>query len=219
MVAVIPVRSLRDGKTRLAAVLSPDERQALIERMLGVVVAAARAAPRAIEVAVVTPDPDAAAFAAALAPDILTLAQDAHRPGLNAAVAIGRDWAVTRGADRLATLSADLPLLTADDVARLAAEDADLVVARDRRGEGTNGLTLRLDGRGRAFRFAFGEASAGKHAAEARRLGLSLRCLDLRGTAFDLDEPDDLVALAGHSFDPATVLARPLAPCGVGAKR
>jgi 2-phospho-L-lactate guanylyltransferase len=219
MAAVIPVRSLRDGKTRLAGVLVPAERQAFIERMLGVVIAATRAAPGAIEVAVVTPDPEAAAFAATLAPDVQTLPQDADRPGLNAALAIGRDWAVARGADRLLTLSADLPLLTADDVARLAGEDADVVIARDRRGEGTNALALRLGGPGRAFRFAFGEASAGKHAAEARRLGLSLRCLDLRGTAFDLDEPDDLVALAGHSFDPATVLARPLAPCGVGAKR
>jgi 2-phospho-L-lactate/phosphoenolpyruvate guanylyltransferase len=218
--AVIPVRSLRDGKTRLAAVLPPDERQALIERMLRVVVAAVRNAPLVADLAVVTPDPAAVAFATTLAPGVRAIRQDAARPGLNAALALGRDWAVARGTARLLTLSADLPWLTPDDVDRLASAPADLALARDDRGDGTNGLALTLDARGREFRFAFGEASAWRHAAEARRLGLSLQCVDLPGTGFDLDEPADL-ALLDRDGDGAVPAAFPrtLAPCGARADR
>jgi 2-phospho-L-lactate guanylyltransferase len=209
IVAVLPVRSLRDGKTRLAPVLAPDERQRLIERMLGVVVAGTLAADVGEALGGVTPDPAAAAFATALDPRVRTLRQDDGRPGLNEALAIGREWAVALAADRLVTLSADLPLLTPDDVATLAGAAADLALARDRRGEGTNGLALTLDGRGQAFRFAFGTGSAARHAAEARRLGLSLRCVDRPGTAFDLDEPDDL----------ALWERKTLAACGAGVVR
>jgi 2-phospho-L-lactate guanylyltransferase len=217
--AVIPIRSLRGGKTRLAGALSPDERQALIERMLGVVVAATRATPLVGAVAVVTPDQAAAAFAKALEPGIETVAQDAARPGLNPALAIGRDWAVARGAERLLTLSADLPWLTPEAVGRLAATTADLAVARDRRGDGTNGLSLRLDAGGKAFRFAFGRASAWRHAAEARRLGLSLQCIDLPATGFDLDEPDDLALLTDDGIAAPAMVGWRTAPCGMGAER
>ncbi|HEU5431273.1 MAG TPA: 2-phospho-L-lactate guanylyltransferase [Thermomicrobiales bacterium] len=218
--AVIPVRSLRDGKTRLAAVLTPGERQALIERMLRVVVAAARAAPAVACLAVVTPDPAAAVFATALAPGVRAIRQPATQPGLNAALALGREWAVARGADRLLTLSADLPWLTADDVGLLAAAPADLALARDDRGDGSNGLALTLDTRGRAFRFAFGEASAWRHAAEARRLDLSLQCVDLPGTGFDLDEPADLALLDRDAIGAGpAAFPRLLAPCGARADR
>ncbi|HET7095635.1 MAG TPA: 2-phospho-L-lactate guanylyltransferase [Thermomicrobiales bacterium] len=218
--AVIPVRSLRGGKTRLSGVLTPAERQELIERMLGVVLAATLGAPRLGAVAVVTPDPAAAAFAKAWDGRVRTVAQDPGRPGLNEALAIGRDWALTCGADRLVTLSADLPMLTPDEVGRLAGVAAGLAVARDRRRAGTNGLSLALAGRGRQFRFAFGAGSARRHAAEARRLGLSLQCLDLPGTGFDLDEPDDLAALARGGIGASSTATRLApSPCGIGADR
>ncbi len=52
------------------------------------------------------------------------------------------------------------------------------------------------------FRFAYGPGSFRRHAAEARRLGLGLRVVRDRDLAFDVDIPDDLVAL-GESLQPA----------------
>ena len=42
VVAVVPVRSLRNGKTRLATVLGPEERAALLRRSGAGVIGAAR---------------------------------------------------------------------------------------------------------------------------------------------------------------------------------
>ena len=54
------------------------------------------------------------------------------------------------------------------------------------------------------FRFAYGTGSFRRHAAEARRLGLGLRVVRDRDLAFDVDVPDDLLALSGaDALEPA----------------
>ena len=55
-VAVVPVRSLSEGKSRLADVLSPRRRAALIESMLARVLASLRAAKNIDRIIVVSPD-------------------------------------------------------------------------------------------------------------------------------------------------------------------
>src|SRR5690606_8459290 len=68
--------------------------------------------------------------------------QPADRPGLDAAVELGREiaWedAAAQGTVRLRVAHGDLAGRTAADGAALLAEDAPVVVATDRRGAGTN---------------------------------------------------------------------------------
>ncbi|HEY7030886.1 MAG TPA: 2-phospho-L-lactate guanylyltransferase [Thermomicrobiales bacterium] len=195
VVAVVPIRSLTGGKTRLAGVLTPEARTALTRRMLCSVVRAALDSGSIKTVAVVSPDPAALDLAASLDPAVVPLRQADERPGLNPALAEGVAFAAGRGAAAALILFGDLPLLTGDDVRNLLRRDAPVVLAPDRHGTGTNALMLRLGtgpDDGRDFAFHFGPGSYAKHVDEAHRLGLDVATSLAAGTALDLDTPDDL---------------------------
>ena len=108
---VVPVRSLTDGKRRLAPVLQPDERAALVRRLfLRTLEAAAAAGP---PVLVVSPDPAALALARGHGAAGL----EEPRPiGLNHALGLAAREAAGRGAGALLVVSADLPDLEAADL-------------------------------------------------------------------------------------------------------
>lgn len=195
--ALVPVRSFRGGKSRLGAALPSEEREALVRSMVRHVLGAIEEAGVVRRIFVVSPDPDTLAAVTAFGDTVEALAQEETRPGLNAALGQGRDRALATGATSLLVLFADLPLLEPDDVRAMAEAPGRVVLAPDRRGIGTNGLRLDLIGDACAFRFSFGEASAGKHRAEAARLGLPVAVIDRPGTAFDLDTPDDLREMEG----------------------
>lgn len=196
IVALIPVRSFRTGKTRLAGQLTEAERETLSRWMLGRVLDAARRSAVIDTIAVISPDPAVLAAAEAAGPTAAALAQASETAGLNPALDLGRQWAMERAAAAMLVLFADLPLLSSNDVANLARRDAAVVLAPDRHGHGTNALFLRL---GRhvaaqqdAFRFQFGEGSYVRHVDEAERLGLDAVTVITAGTTLDIDTPDDL---------------------------
>jgi 2-phospho-L-lactate guanylyltransferase len=203
------VRSLHNGKTRLSPVLDPEERSALLRRAAKEVVRAALESGVVETVLVVSPEPDVLAWAAELGSDVVGLPQPVDQPGLNGAIAAGREWAEAAGADAMLSLFADLPLLEPEDIRGLVTRTEPVVLGPDRRGEGTNALLLRLAGEERAssFRFAFGEGSVRKHLAEAARHGLDAGTYDAKGIAFDLDTPEDwtdyltLAAIEAPAFD------------------
>lgn len=192
VVGLVPVRGLRDGKTRLAANLSPEARAALTARMLRRVVRATLDSGAVSAVGVVSPEEAARRLAVGIDPAVVALEQDPDAPGLNAAIDVGRDWAMGRAAAALLILFGDLPLLSRDDVRAMVETAGPVVLAGDRHGTGTNGMLLRLDGAGAGFRFRFGAGSLGRHVAEAERLGLGTTIVNSVGTAIDLDTPEDL---------------------------
>ncbi|MBA3642692.1 MAG: 2-phospho-L-lactate guanylyltransferase [Chloroflexia bacterium] len=195
-IVVIPARGLRTGKTRLAGNLPLEAREALIRRMMRGVIEAARASGLVETIAVISPDPEALEFAREVDGRVVPLAQEPARPGLNAAVTAGRDWALTAGGTTFLILFGDLPLITAHDVRGLVMEETPVVLAPDRHGVGTNALRLRLTEPASAdFRFQFGRDSLHRHRVEAERLALGVVSRSAPGTAFDLDTADDLRAL------------------------
>lgn len=139
--------------------------------------------------------------------------QPASRPGLNAALDVGREIVASLVADpasegacataerpvRLLVAHADLPALTTDDVEALLTQDAPVVVATDRTRSGTNLLVLDADA---PFTFCFGVGSLEAHLAEAERRGVRAAVVQRTGTAVDLDTLDDWSEL------PADVRAR-----------
>ena len=190
---VIPVRSLTDGKRRLAPVLAPDERAGLVRRMfLRTLEAAIGAGP---PVLVVSPDPAA-----------LTLARDRGATGLeeprpvelNHALELAAREAAARGATALLVVSADLPNLEAEDLRAMlpsppaapsASADAVVRIAPDEAGIGTNALYIRPPG---LLSFEYGETSCRRHLEQARARGARVERVDRPGLRFDLDTPDDL---------------------------
>ena len=188
--AVIPIRAFALGKARLAASLDGAERAALARRWAEQVVHAAAPMP----VVVVSSDPDVRAWASDLGVDGL------DDPGtLDGAAAAGREHLRARGCTRAVVAHADLP--RAHDLVRLARDGAQPVVALVpcHRDDGTPVLSVPTDV---DFRFAYGAGSFRRHAEEARRLGLGLRVVRDADLAFDVDVPDDLVAL-GEALQPS----------------
>jgi len=183
---IVPHRGLAASKTRLAPILSPDERTALAGRLLAQVLEAARGA--ADEVVVISPS-------AALAG--IVEAAGAHLSvqrglGLNAGLRQARDEALVDGVDLLAVLHGDLPNLATADVRELLGAcplPRGVAIAPDKAGIGTNGLSLRPP---TAIGFGFGEGSFARHEAEARDAGLPMVIVQRPGLAFDLDTPADL---------------------------
>ena len=195
-VAVVPIRSLTDGKTRLAPGVSPAGRSQLIARMLRGVVAAATGSGRIETVLVVSPDERVLALARDLSPRIALLRQPDSQPGLIPALTLARTVLAGRDAATMLILFGDLPLLTAEDVRTLTAHPEPVVLAPDRHSSGTNVLMQRLDtGDDPArFGFRFGTDSFWRHRDEARRLGLPVGIVETPGTSLDVDTPDDLAA-------------------------
>jgi len=187
--AVIPVKAPAACKTRLAPALDAAERQALAASMLAQVAAAAGSAASVDEVLILGPSRHG------LAGSIRLLAD--RGGGLNAALSAALAEALAAEVGRLIVLAGDLPHLRSADVqalAELAPEE--LGLAPDRRGVGTNALSLPLPAAA-DFRFQYGVASFAPHLAEAARLGFAPRTIRSGGLALDIDAPEDLAVLEG----------------------
>lgn len=198
IVALVPFRSLRDGKRRLANVLNDAERAALIAAMLKDTLSALLNCQQLDDVIVVTDD----ATAAALARDLgaVSLAEPAGFEGLNAVV---QQSSVQLQADydALLVVHGDLPLLSSDEVDYLIeqhlafAEPPSMSIVADRHETGSNCL---LCSPADAMRYHYGPGSFSKHLAYAQQQGISAQHIRLDGARLDVDEPDDLRALRTH---------------------
>lgn len=200
VVALVPVRSLSDGKTRLAARLTRAERLALSTRLLAGVLASLQAAQTIAACWVISDDPQVGVLAA--------------HYGIETLPELGVDLndTLAQVLDRLPDdvthaliLPLDLPWLTASAVDTLVTEaidtHADVVVAPDRWERGTNALLLR---RPFALIPAFGVDSLARHIAEAEALGLHVLVYHDPALAFDLDTPTDLAEYAADWPFPLT---------------
>ena len=171
------------AKTRLAGILSPEERVRLAEE------SARRALAAALEVG--------PTLAVCGGPGAVNLAEEAgaeaileSRPdGQNHAARIGLAGVAARGGEGCLLLSSDLPLIGAESLRdlldRAGRIDGPLAVAAPAIGrQGTNALFLRpMDG----FDLLFGEASLPRFIAEARRRGRRMLIHDDPALALDID--------------------------------
>lgn len=192
IVAIVPVRSLEGGKSRLAEHLDPEERADLVTRLLRRTIDAAAAAVE--RVIVVSPDIDVLAVAAAAGAD--TLEEPAS--GLNVALDAGRRRAVAAGAEAVLVLPPDLARIDAAEVAGFVASAGPspvVALVPDRHGNGTNALFLAPPG---VVDFGFGSASRERHASAARAAGA--RFVEVDGPlTLDIDTPDDLLLAQAES--------------------
>ena len=191
--AIIPVRSLTTGKTRLAPAVTPETRRELTKRMLAITLGACRTSALIDQILVISPDLEALAFAYALDHEVIAVRQHRETPGLIPALNQARRVSIVNQFDTTLVLFADLPLVNGADVASFVSTAGQVVIAPDQNRIGTNGLLLR---RGEIdlsdFAFQFGTASFAAHIEEARRVGVDPAIADIAGLGFDLDTPDDL---------------------------
>jgi coenzyme F420-0:L-glutamate ligase/coenzyme F420-1:gamma-L-glutamate ligase len=188
---VVPIKPFVGGKQRLAADL-PDQARQLLSRALATrmlrCVAEVWPSGRAV---VVGDDLEIAELCARLG---LATVPDAGA-GQSAAVRAGQAWCLERGATTLATLAGDLPEVDSSDlrqVLQMAEQLAprSLTLFPDREGTGTNGMIFTPAG---LDPFSFGPDSLRRHREWALREGIAFRVAPIRGLAWDVDRPADLV--------------------------
>ncbi len=190
--AIIPVKPLAEGKSRLSGVLSDAERRSLNVDFLRRTLAVTAEIPGAAHTIVVSADADVLAAAAAHGAEPVP---EPDGGGLNAALSAGRAHAVSLGAEAMLVLPVDLPLLSAADVGALIAAPVERPSARiapDERGAGTNALFLApCDG----MDFHFGPNSFNAHIEAARDAGLASSIVHVGRVSFDVDTPEDYARL------------------------
>lgn len=187
--AIIPVKPLRRGKSRLAGALSEDERTELNRTLLEHTLKTLSGLKELEEVLVISRDPQALTIARNHgARTVRENGQPELNTALKRATVIAQVYA-TRG---VLVLPADLPLITREDVLTLIQHADDppvVVIAPDRHGKGTNALLMSPSG---LIEYDFGEDSFQRHCDRVRASGARLEIVDLPSLGLDLDIPEDL---------------------------
>jgi 2-phospho-L-lactate guanylyltransferase len=193
---LLPVRPFAEGKTRLAAVLSAAEREALnrrfFEHVLGV-------ASQVGDCHVISRSEAVLEAAWAAGAETIVEAGD----DLNGALAQASAVVGALSDEPVLALSCDLPFVTVDDLAALIAAGAnsDAVAACDTAGRGTNALLLQRPG---LIPFRYGPDSIAAHRGEAERAGLRFAIIARPGLAEDIDTPDQLAAMRARGLYPVS---------------
>jgi len=183
------VKSLSDGKSRLANVLDSTKRRALNRELISRTLATAARFAGAARCTVISGCGETLAFARECGVHGLP---QREAQGLNAAVEAGVARLRYEGAQGILVTACDMPLLTAHDMremTRLGATNGAVVIAADRHGQGTNLLFIppRVQ-----LRFSYGAGSLGRHFLESMRAGRECVVYRSDTTAFDIDTPPDL---------------------------
>jgi len=187
--AIVPVKPLRRGKSRLAEVLSEEERLGLNSQLLIHTIDTLREISEIEQVLVVSRDQ--AALSLARAHGARTV-QENGAPELNIALTratiVAKQYA-TRG---VLIIPSDLPMISKEDVSTMLDMVKDppvVVVAPDRKKEGTNALLVCPVG---LIEYDYGPNSFERHCLAAEAAGARLEICELSSLALDMDVPEDL---------------------------
>ena len=212
---LIPVKDLRRAKQRLAPHLSQQDRTSLAHAMFEDFCAAIMGARLPEKVFVVTSYQPAIEVAAANGWEVIL---EEKQESESASVDFASRICAARGVTSLARVPIDLPLITAADVDALfeanrgAAARPNIIIVPSRCGTGTNAL-LRTPPT--LFPSHFGPNSFPKHLAEAKNCGARATILHNERLELDVDDWEDLKALAIRSDLPQHT-ARWLKSAGIG---
>ncbi len=190
--AIVPVKPLRRGKSRLAGVFSEEERADLNRHLLDNTVRTLKNIPEIEHVLVVSRDQSALALARDLG--ARTVLENGS-PQLNVALERATIVAKTYETRGVLILPADLPLITPEDVNLMLERASDppvVVVAPDRHEHGTNALLVCPAG---LIEYQYGDDSFNKHCQLAKKAGARVEICELPSLTLDLDVPEDLALL------------------------
>lgn len=187
--AIVPVKPLRRGKSRLAGALSEEERTELNRKLLQHTIQTLCDLRELEEVLVISRDPLALSLARTYG--ARTVREDGQ-PELNTALKRATVIAQVYATRGVLVLPADLPLITGEDVLTLIDHAADppvVVIAPDRHNAGTNALLISPSG---LIEYDFGENSFQRHCQRVQAAGARLEIVNLPNLSLDLDIPEDL---------------------------
>jgi len=194
--AIIPVKPLRRGKSRLSGVLSLEARAALNHYLLSNTLEILASVPEIEYSLVVSRDPQALTIAREHGARTV---QEQGSPQLNIALTRATMVALSHSVQGVLVVPADLPLLTVDDIHEVVKRAVDppvVVITPDRHHQGTNALLISPPG---LIQYEYGQDSFQRHCLQAKRAGARLEICERGSVALDIDFPEDL-ELAGYEL-------------------
>ena len=186
---IIPVKPLNRAKSRLATVLSPEQRHQLAESMFRHVLDVVRHVPQVIGTLVISRDNRALSIAREY--DAKTV-QETGTPELNSALTRATQVVASWGVDSVLVLPADLPLVTSQDIVNIITMGQGMpsvVLASDQNQDGTNALFMRPPG---VIPYSYGSGSYLRHVEAAKEAGIEARTYFSNQLALDIDVSPDL---------------------------
>jgi 2-phospho-L-lactate guanylyltransferase len=187
--AIVPVKPLRSGKSRLAGVLSSEERTALNECLFTNTLQVLKSIPELDHVLVISRDQEALAIARNFGARTV---QENGDSKLNLALAKATIVAQEYSTRSILIVPADLPLISPQDIHHLierAKAPPVVVVSPDRKYQGTNALLICPIG---LIDYEFGPGSFERHCQLAIQAGARLEICELPSLRVDMDLPEDL---------------------------
>jgi 2-phospho-L-lactate guanylyltransferase len=186
--AILPIKTLDDAKTRLAEELDRRPRRALVEAMFSDVLVALRRSTLVDQVLVISRDHNAQRIAGGYG----AIVADDEDTGHNDAASRGIERALELGADRVILVPGDCPLLDPGQLDALLSREVtppSVLIVPDRHGSGTNALVLDPPD---AMKPSFGPGSHDRHHRHASAAGINAETVEVASLALDLDTPEDL---------------------------
>jgi 2-phospho-L-lactate guanylyltransferase len=196
--AIVPVKPLRRGKSRLSGVLSLEARTALNHYLLSNTLEILASVPEIEYTLVVSRDPEALTIAREYGARTV---QEQGSPQLNIALTRATMVALSHSVQGVLVVPADLPLLTAVDIKEMISRGINppvVVITPDRHLQGTNALLISPPG---LLQYEFGPGSYQKHCISAKKAGARLEICESGSVALDIDFPEDLELAGYESID------------------
>ncbi len=190
--AIIPVKPLRRGKSRLAKVISAEKRAELNQYLLEHTIQILSTIDEIENIMVISKDTEALALARDLGAKTV---QEYGSPGLNTALSRAVEIAKSYETCGILIVPADIPRLNAEDIKKILdhrEKPPVVVIVPDRKKEGTNVLFASPPD---LIEFQYGNGSFEKHSQAALEAGARLEICDLASLELDLDEPEDLALI------------------------
>ena len=187
--AIVPVKSLRRGKSRLAGVLTDEERSALNQDLLIKTLMCLKTIQKIDQILVISYDPEALAKAREL--DVMTV-QEGSKTNINNALRRATVAARAYNASKVIIIPADLPFIDKGEMESFLAQEGEppeIIISSDRHSEGTNALFINPIG---ILEYNFGPWSFRKHIEQAERKKIKVKIKNMESLTFDLDVPEDL---------------------------
>ena len=186
--AIIPIKPLRRGKSRLSSVLSEEKREELNHYLLSSTLSCLGKILEIDQVIVVSYDPA-----------VLTLSRkygaktvlESRNTNINRALRKASIAAMAINASKVLVVPADLPFMAEEDIRKVISfggEPPEIVIVPDRKSIGTNMLYINPIG---AIKYDFGDWSFRKHIEQAERKKINVKVCKCENLSFDLDWPED----------------------------
>jgi len=186
--AIIPIKPLRRGKSRLSSVLSEDKREGLNKYLLSYTLQCLKNIREIDHILVISYDPSALSLARKFGARTVL---ENRNTNINRALRKATIAAKAINYSKILIVPADLPLITKDDILAVinnSGNPPEIVIVPDRKMSGTNVLLINPIG---AIKYNFGEWSFKKHIEQAERKKINIKICERKNLSFDLDLPED----------------------------